>query len=254
MIYNKKENVIHDKPEMEKPQDSPEYYSALDFAGEQRADEYFHKYYNHLSSLISKGIPCSPSCREVWEDGSVKIEGVDYEIKSDWIENKIEFPIVSREITHRYRINVCVPLKQQDVSLIDKVNNSESEAVVELKQSENKDKIEEADKQKIVCFCGSTRFAEYFMIKRWELEKQGIITFGINILPNNYFADGNAHGAEQENVKDILDELHKRKIDLSDEVFILNVGGYIGESTRSELDYAIKIGKPVKYLEPITKL
>jgi hypothetical protein len=108
-----------------------------------------------------------------------------------------------------------------------------------------------ADKTKVVCFCGSTRFADHFMIKRWELEKQGIITFGINILPNNYFAEGNAHGAEQEGVKDILDELHQRKIDLSDEVFILNVGGYIGESTRKELNYALKIGKPVKYLEPI---
>lgn len=107
----------------------------------------------------------------------------------------------------------------------------------------------EAGKPKVVCFCGSTRFAEWFMIKRWELEKQGIITFGINILPNNYFAEGNSHGAEQEGVKHILDDLHKRKIDLSDEVFVLNVGGYIGESTRNEIDYAIEIGKPIKYLE-----
>lgn len=105
------------------------------------------------------------------------------------------------------------------------------------------------DKPKVVCFCGSTRFAEYFMIKRWELEKQGIITFGINILPNNYFAEGNAHGAEQEGVKHILDELHKRKIDLSDEVYVLNVGGYIGESTRNEINYAESIGKPIIYLE-----
>jgi len=45
------------------------------------------------------------------------------------------------------------------------------------------------------------------------------------------------------------DELHKRKIDLCDEVFVLNVGGYIGESTRSEIEYALKIGKSVKYLE-----
>jgi len=47
-----------------------------------------------------------------------------------------------------------------------------------------------------------------------------------------------------------LDELHKRKIDLSDEVFVLNVNGYIGESTRGEIDYALSISKPVKYLEP----
>jgi hypothetical protein len=107
------------------------------------------------------------------------------------------------------------------------------------------------NKPKIVCFCGSTRFAEWFMIKRWELEKQGIITLGINILPDNYFAEGNSHGAEQDGVKHILDELHKRKIDISDEVFILNVRGYIGESTRAELNYALENGKPVKYLEPV---
>jgi hypothetical protein len=89
------------------------------------------------------------------------------------------------------------------------------------------------------------------MIERWLLEKQGIITLGINILPNGYFEGENHHGAEKEGVKDILDELHKRKIDISDEVVILNVGGYIGESTRSELNYAESIGKPIIYLEPL---
>lgn len=105
-------------------------------------------------------------------------------------------------------------------------------------------------KPKVVCFCGSTRFAEHFMVERWKLEKQGIITLGINILPDGYFGEQNHHGAEQEGVKHILDELHKRKIDLSDEVFILNVGGYIGESTRGEIEYAELVGKPIKYLEP----
>lgn len=113
-------------------------------------------------------------------------------------------------------------------------------------------KLNRMKKTKIVCFCGSTRFAQYFMIERWKLEKQGIITLGINILPDGYFAGENHHGAEQEGVKDILDELHKRKIDISDEVVILNVGGYIGQSTKAELEYAIEIGKPVSYLEPLT--
>jgi hypothetical protein len=73
-------------------------------------------------------------------------------------------------------------------------------------------------------------------------------------LNKRYFEGENHHGAEQEGVKHILDELHKRKIDLSDEVFILNVGGYIGESTRSELEYAQQIGKTIKYLEPINSI
>jgi hypothetical protein len=105
-------------------------------------------------------------------------------------------------------------------------------------------------KPKVVCFCGSTRFAGHFMVERWKLEKQGIITLGINILPDGYFAGENHHGAEQEGVKHILDDLHLRKIDLADEVVILNVDGYIGESTRRELDYAKSVGKPIKYLEP----
>ncbi len=46
-----------------------------------------------------------------------------------------------------------------------------------------------------------------------------------------------------------LDELHKRKIDLADEVLVLNVGGYIGESTRSEIDYARSLNMPIRYLE-----
>ena len=60
------------------------------------------------------------------------------------------------------------------------------------------------------------------------------------------------HGGEAlgQDVAERLDELHLRKIDLSDRVFVLNVDGYIGESTRREIEYAIAIGKPLSYLEP----
>ena len=47
----------------------------------------------------------------------------------------------------------------------------------------------------------------------------------------------------------MLDDMHKRKIDLSDEIFVINVGGYIGESTKSEIEYAKATGKKVNYLE-----
>jgi hypothetical protein len=46
----------------------------------------------------------------------------------------------------------------------------------------------------------------------------------------------------------MLDDMHKRKIDLADEIFVINVGGYIGSSTRSEIEYSTKTGKTVKYL------
>jgi hypothetical protein len=51
-------------------------------------------------------------------------------------------------------------------------------------------------------------------------------------------------------LKERLDELHKHKIDLADEVLVLNVGGYIGDSTRSEVRHAIKRGKALRWLEP----
>jgi hypothetical protein len=50
-------------------------------------------------------------------------------------------------------------------------------------------------------------------------------------------------------VKEMLDELHKRKIDLADEILVLNVGQYIGDSTRSEINYATARGKTIRYIE-----
>jgi hypothetical protein len=60
---------------------------------------------------------------------------------------------------------------------------------------------------------------------------------------------GNLPRDEYDAVKTMLDDLHKRKNDLADEVLILNVDGYIGESTRSEMEYAYRVGKKVRFLE-----
>lgn len=100
---------------------------------------------------------------------------------------------------------------------------------------------------KIICYCGSLRKAlEEF--KRVEYES--VMKGEIALLPCCMFVDiEREYGATSE-YKIKADELHKRKIDICDEVFVLNVGGYIGESTRSEIEYAIKIGKQIKYLEP----
>lgn len=56
-----------------------------------------------------------------------------------------------------------------------------------------------------------------------------------------------------EGTKEMLDNMHKRKIDMADEIFVINVGGYIGESTKSEIEYAIRNGKKVNYLVPVVK-
>ena len=115
-------------------------------------------------------------------------------------------------------------------------------------------------KPKVICLCGSTRFTDVMLVIQWEFSKQGHIVLGWNALPDSYFNSGGiprkwlenhkTNVAEQEGVKEILDELHKRKIDLADEVFVINVEGYIGESTRSEINYAIEHDKPVVFLEP----
>jgi hypothetical protein len=109
----------------------------------------------------------------------------------------------------------------------------------------------EQDFPKIICLCGSTRFTKQMLIKQWELTKQGYIVLSWCALPDDYFkTEDKNHIGDQEGVKALVDEIHKRKIDLADEVLILNIGGYIGESTRSELEYAKTHNKVIKFLEP----
>jgi len=107
-----------------------------------------------------------------------------------------------------------------------------------------------SDRPEIVCLCGSTRFTAEMLILQWELTKQGKIVLSWCALPDSYFAgEDKTHIGDQEGVKELVDEVHKRKIDLADSVFVLNIGGYIGESTRSEIEYAESKNKPIEYLE-----
>lgn len=98
-----------------------------------------------------------------------------------------------------------------------------------------------------VCICGSTRFCDMMAMLTWEEEKRGRMALGPHLLPWTHGVTGD-HMAEKEGVASILDELHLKKIDLADEVLICNVDAYVGERTRHERDYAVKMGKPVFYL------
>lgn len=100
----------------------------------------------------------------------------------------------------------------------------------------------------IVCLCGSGRFREAFERAEYEETLAGKIVLTIGCNTHDV-----ARCAELAHHKPMLDELHLRKIDLADEVLVLNVGGYIGESTARELAYARKLGKPVRFLEPETE-
>lgn len=104
------------------------------------------------------------------------------------------------------------------------------------------------NRPRIICLCGSTRFIEQFAIKTWELERQGFIVLGCTLLPM-WYCKVPSHFGEATGTKEQCDELHLRKIDLADEVLVLNVGGYIGESTANEIAYAMQLGRPVKYVE-----
>lgn len=104
-------------------------------------------------------------------------------------------------------------------------------------------------KPKIICICGSSRFVAEMAILRWEMEKSGkIITLGLHLLPMAYIKCKD-HAAENEGIADIMDELHLRKIDISDSILVFNKDGYIGESTRNEIKYAEKLGKSIQYFE-----
>lgn len=109
--------------------------------------------------------------------------------------------------------------------------------------------IKQSPMPEIVCLCGSTRFYDEFQEANYRLTMEGKIVLSVGFFPHS---SGLAHGQNlgcSETQKIALDDLHKRKIDLADYIFVLNVGGYIGSSTRSEIDYAIANNKPVKYLE-----
>lgn len=83
----------------------------------------------------------------------------------------------------------------------------------------------------------------------WELEKGGAIVLSMHLLPSWYVGVQKDHQAEAEGIAEQMDEIHKRKIDMADEVFIMNIGGYIGESTKSEIEYSNAHGKPICYYE-----
>lgn len=101
---------------------------------------------------------------------------------------------------------------------------------------------------KVITLCGSTRFKDAFLETQKKLTLEGNIVISVGL-----FGHSGDDEVWKEGTKEMLDNMHKRKIDMSDGIYIINVGGYIGESTRSEIDYAIRNGKTVEYLEPLTK-
>ncbi len=108
-------------------------------------------------------------------------------------------------------------------------------------------------KYPVITLCGSTRFKDEFMEVQKRLTLEGNIVISVGLF---------GHSGDQEvwenmdegtltKTKEMLDDMHKRKIDMADSIFVINVGGYIGDSTRSEIEYAKVHGKKIMYLEEI---
>lgn len=98
------------------------------------------------------------------------------------------------------------------------------------------------DKINVITLCGSTRFKDVFEKEMSRLTLEGNIVVSVGVFghtDNIVFTEGQ---------KEMLDDIHKRKIDMSDQIFVINVDGYIGMSTMSEINYAEKIGIKINYL------
>lgn len=105
-------------------------------------------------------------------------------------------------------------------------------------------------KYKVITLCGSTRFKNEFMRVQKELTLKGFIVISVGLFGHSGDSevwDGMDEGTLSK-TKEILDDMHKRKIDMADEIFVINPGEYIGDSTRSEIEYAEATGKKVFYL------
>ena len=108
-------------------------------------------------------------------------------------------------------------------------------------------------KYKVVTLCGSTRFKEHFIKVQKELTLKGYIVISVGLFGHSGDSEvwENTDEGTLTEIKVMLDDMHKQKIDMSDEIFVINVNGYIGESTKNEIEYAEKNGKKINYLEDI---
>ena len=101
---------------------------------------------------------------------------------------------------------------------------------------------------KVITLCGSTKFKDEFLQVQKDLTLKGNIVISVGL-----FGHSGDNEVWTEGTKEMLDDMHKRKIDMADEIFVINVNGYIGESTKSEIEYALKTKKKINYLETPNK-
>ena len=106
-------------------------------------------------------------------------------------------------------------------------------------------------KYRVITLCGSTNFKEDFMREQKRLTLEGNIVISVGLFGHSGDNEvwENMDDGTLTKTKEMLDDMHKRKIDMADEIFEINKNGYIGSSTRSEIEYAISKNKKVNYME-----
>lgn len=101
-------------------------------------------------------------------------------------------------------------------------------------------------KHKTITLCGSTKFKEQFLAAQKRLTLEGNVVISVGL-----FGHSGDEQAWSENTKTMLDEIHTQKIAMADQIFVINKNGYVGESTKKQIQYATSNNKIIKYLEPI---
>ena len=96
----------------------------------------------------------------------------------------------------------------------------------------------------VITLCGSTKFKDEFLRIQKELTLKGYIVISVGL-----FGHSGDNEVWTDDTKTMLDNMHKAKIDMADEIFVINKNGYIGSSTKSEIEYALSTNKKVNYME-----
>ena len=104
---------------------------------------------------------------------------------------------------------------------------------------------------KVITLCGSTKFKDDFMREQKRLTLEGNIVISVGLFGHSGDNEvwENMDEGTLTKTKAMLDDMHKRKIDMADEIFVINKNGYIGESTRNEIEYAISTNKIINFME-----
>lgn len=140
--------------------------------------------------------------------------------------------------------------KTPDGAYYNNGRNDREKEIIEIIERRRGEKLEETpsyQKQqkpyKVITLCGSTKFKDAFYEVQKRLTLEGCIVISVGL-----FGHSGDDEALNDETKAMLDDMHKRKIDMADEIFVIDVDGYIGSSTRSEIEYAKKHNKPISYL------